>query len=690
MKSNLRFISNLLLLSFLFQQVSYAAGDSKPEPFNLFQKPQVHFKLPESIASFEDSWLSAGQGQTKNVIARERSERSNLTSNSEDQIASSPLASRNDKLIYLIQDAHTNESGQLNLAKTLDLLLKEEKDLKYIFVEAGTGDDSLSVLRQHATLSDRKRVADTYLKKGILHGEEYLDLTSEKDFKVWGVEDMNLYEKTLEAYKHVFKDREKFELYLKKIEQAVSTLKPRIFNAALLSFDEKQAKFSKEDLSLTDYFQLLTQEAQARQISLEFYPHLKALGKLKEKEESLDFKKANEEQIEAIRSLSAQDQKELLDLSQKEKSPFKLSNNDHKEDKAYYTILEEKLLSNVIARSEATKQSLLSQIASSPSAPRNDTVFPSTPRSDYKELFKYFDYLKEAKQLNPKNILIEQKTLETQLLDTLSKTQDEKNLLKCQQALRHFQKLFNLTLTPEEFNDYQSLTGQDWSLRAPQGRSNLINSTLNQIASSPSAPRNDASGSFTIVHLTGFLNKKIMDLKQYYERASFLEEGFDAMVKNAETFYTLTKDRDEAFLNNMFSKMTQESQTKAVLITGGYHTPNLKSLLKQKNISYISITPQVLHETNQKRYEKLLLNQKIDPGLLQPSETTSTPLSSSRHLSRTIMVVDSPEVLSKIVGEGLQITMPPQTLFPSKGFRPVIGGPTIALQPPAGRARAGA
>src|SRR3989338_11644863 len=47
----------------------------------------------------------------------------------------------------------------------------------------------------------------------------------------------------------------------------------------------------------------------------------------------------------------------------------------------------------------------------------------------------------------------------------------------------------------------------------------------------------------------------------------------------------------------------------AVLITGGYHAPNLKNLLKQKNISYVSITPQVYQETNQKRYERLLLGE---------------------------------------------------------------------------------
>src|ERR1700690_2276865 len=140
MRLKLRLVSIALLVSFFFQQVSYAAGDLKPQEFDLFQKPLVHIKLPESVAAIEDAWNAQDLGDKRQ-------------------------ATSDKKLIYLLQDAHTNESGQINLSKTLDILLKEEKDLKYIFVEAGQGDDSLSLLRKYTTLQDRKRVAEEYLKK---------------------------------------------------------------------------------------------------------------------------------------------------------------------------------------------------------------------------------------------------------------------------------------------------------------------------------------------------------------------------------------------------------------------------------------------------------------------------------------------------------------------------------------------
>jgi hypothetical protein len=55
MKLKLRFISSFLLISFFVQQISFAA-EIKSEDFNLFQKPQVHIKFPESVATLEDAW----------------------------------------------------------------------------------------------------------------------------------------------------------------------------------------------------------------------------------------------------------------------------------------------------------------------------------------------------------------------------------------------------------------------------------------------------------------------------------------------------------------------------------------------------------------------------------------------------------------------------------------------------------
>ena len=438
----LKAVSLLLVVSFLTEQLSFAAEEIKPLALNLFEKPSISLKFPDSVAQIEDTYEAGG------------------------------------KLVYLIQDAHTNESGQLNLSKVLDTLLSQDKQLKYIFSEAGVGNNSLSFLRGRVgngrDRSLRIQVANKYLKQGILHGSEYLDLTSDHKFTLWGVENPKLYIQALESYKKVAKDRERYEAYLKKIDQTISTLKPRIYNPNLLDLDTLHEKFLKEEISLTAYGDTLLNMSQRTghvhqhvPAASTFYPHLTALKDLKALESTINFTKANEEQIKAILSLSKEDQEELLSYKNgrpQGDAPTVLSSQDHKEERAFYSLLEEKLLGHVNLR-----------------VPSSGTCKLTCPN-----LTLYFQYLKKAKVLDPKSILKEQSLLEEEVYDQLAKTNDERWLVRCSKQLKSLKKLLNLTMTPEEYKTYKEEP-------------------------------------LTITSLTGFLNKKIMDLHNFYERATFLE-----------------------------------------------------------------------------------------------------------------------------------------------------------------------
>ena len=261
----LRTISFILLQSFILQQISWADVIS-PAKKDVFVKPGVSFVLPESVASIEDVY------QAPNVIASEAKQ-------SMAEIASSTSSPRNDnrKTIYLLQDAHTNESGQLNLSKALDLILKKEPSLKYVFTEAGVDDNSLSFLRPYKTLPERQKLALSYVKKGLLHGAEHLDLTSNHDFILWGVESPELYTQALNDYKAVVSERDRFDLYLKKIDSTLTTLKARLLNPSLSSFDREMNAFQKEEITLTQYFGVLLRESTLQNLDLNQYPHLKSL-----------------------------------------------------------------------------------------------------------------------------------------------------------------------------------------------------------------------------------------------------------------------------------------------------------------------------------------------------------------------------------------------------------------------------
>jgi len=543
----IKLIASTVLFAFTLQQCVYAAPEViKPLHLNLFQKPLVDFKIPESIATIEDSWHPSLRGARQAFVAG-------------DVAIPQQKDHSTKKTIYLIQDAHTNESGQINISKTLDHILKQEPSITHIFLEAGYGDESLGFLRDLVPLDERKRVGMSFLRKGKLQGSEYFNLTKNHNITLYGVEDLNLYKEAWDSYKHITKQRAKFKTYLTKIKTTIKTLKPKIYNPQLLQLDQKHQSFLKEEMPLTEWIEVILRsrlprrqagaagdEESPRKSSYKLFPHIQQLTSLKTLESSINFEQANNELLSlrgARQELLAGD----VAISQN-KTVSKLSSKDPKEQLGYFLSIEDKVL---------------------------------TP-----ELMKYIQYLKTFSKLNPKKILEEQASLELRTFNQLARTEDENNLITVSRNLRLLDKLFNLQITPEEYQAY------------------LKNKKTHNIT-----------------FITGFLNKKIMDQRKYYERALFLEEGYEDLIKEIEHFYNLTYLRDKAFLENMFKVMTQD---KAILITGGYHTPNLKSLLKNQNISFISITPQVTHETNHQRYERILLSQNIDTFY-----TTDTKIASS-------------------------------------------------------------
>jgi len=236
-----KIISLILVNAFLLQQIIFAApGVIKPISFNVLQKPHVSFKLPKSVASLEDTYKARHP---------ERSEGSQKT-------------------IILIQDAHTNDSGQINVSKTLDLILQKEQGIKSVYLEAGQGNESLSFVRDLVSLNKRKRIGMSFLRKGMLQGSEYMDLTTRHDITLWGVEDMSLYKKAWDSYKTINQKKDKFQHYLKKIRSTINTLKPKIYNPQLLSFDNDYQSYLKEQISLTLYFDILQKQAKRQRIPL--------------------------------------------------------------------------------------------------------------------------------------------------------------------------------------------------------------------------------------------------------------------------------------------------------------------------------------------------------------------------------------------------------------------------------------
>ncbi len=637
----IRHISSVLVAAFLFQDLSYANPEVLKEAF-LFPSGLPKLNIPSSIATIEDSWKAPRRHSEPIRYAQGK-----LREESKKRDPSTTASSQDDILIYLIQDAHTNESAQRNIAKTIDLVLEQSKhQTPFVFLEAGFGDSSLSPLRQYGTVKQRQAIAEKYLKRGYIQGPDYLDLTSDKPFTLWGVEDKELYWKALGHYRYLKDNRPDIHNYLDRVRRTIRTLKPKLYNPSLYLLDEKREEFLKQNLSMTEYMDILLQEQKKLKLPEDLFPNLLKLKAIKQKEQAINFEEASKEQLTAIESLSPEDQtvlKEALN-SKGNQTLFLLDSGEHKEEKGFYALLEEKLKDRWASESTGDAEAGRPIRSQRSAVTRERMGLPQRqdPSVRLPNLYDYFSYLHEVKKLDLKALLKEKDDLETILYNLLARSQDERQLVLADKSLGTLKKLFDLTLLSED---------------------------LMAIESDPQA--------FDIVRITGFLNKKIMDLKSYYEDALFLEKDYGEYYRQALEFYRLAKERDQAFIENTLKKLNEEalsgkrqaiSNPTAILVTGGFHTDHLKTLLKEQNISYLSITPQVLKETNMKRYEELLLGQQKETSNIETKEKpVHIGLPSARALVLTLPHGPSLSVYRELKSEamGLGARAANRPIYPS-------------------------
>ena len=78
----------------------------------------------------------------------------------------------------------------------------------------------------------------------------------------------------------------------------------------------------------------------------------------------------------------------------------------------------------------------------------------------------------------------------------------------------------------------------------------------------------------------GFLNRQIHELDQFYDKAPIRDRLFEKVLGDALNFYKLAERRDQIFLGLMRRHMRNQSESTAILVTGGYHSSNIKRLLR--------------------------------------------------------------------------------------------------------------
>jgi len=322
--------------------------------------------------------------------------------------------------IIQIQDAHCNYEAQKNLATILEYLIKE-KNVKLVLVEGGSGNVTLSFLRAYAEKKDRELIADKYLRSGKISGEEYLDIVSDYNFELYGIENPTLYESNLDSFLNIESYRDNALKDIAGLRKIVEALKPRVYSSELRDFEDKETKYENKEVSLANYAAYIKEKALEKELGMDDYQQivffLKSLGLEKE----LDFKEAEKQRGIFIKDLAGKmaesEVKELIARTQEFKAQKILSSE-------YYGFL------------------------------KNKAEGKLDLRQDYPQLASYMSYAELGPQIKPEALLEELRLLSGKLKDIIFVSADEKELYRVSAGLFTLEHFLKLDLTPRDYDEF--------------------------------------------------------------------------------------------------------------------------------------------------------------------------------------------------------------------------------------------
>ncbi|MCJ7646695.1 hypothetical protein MUO65_07330, partial [bacterium] len=564
--------------------------------------------------------------------------------------ASANKAQRLDnRLIIHIQDAHSSPDAQLNSANILKYLQKgvaAEANLPLLIcVEGSSGLVDTTLFSSFPEKKIKDEVASEFLKEGKITGEEYFAII--KDDKapvvnIYGVEDKRAYEKNLKAFEEGLSSGEKVRNYFQKVREEINPLKARLYNKRLKDLESKIEAYQKKRIPLIEYCQYLhrlldnagsmnrtptgdvgatfmaperntgdvgatfmtperntgdvgatfmTPERNTGDVGATFmtpddaplplgervrvrgkYPNFELFVEASKFEEKIDFSSVDSERSKYIKELSEK-------LTNEELSDLLIVSLDYRLGKVtsgeYYSYLQS-LSSRMGKGVRSEDPRILTELVTSKEG-----------KNEYPNLNLYIKYNKLYDRIDQNKLFSEIGELEEELKEKLCETQEEKKLVKLSRMLGVLEDLASLKISNEDLAYYYRHRGEinpemfsPSPLPLPLGE--RIKGEGNVAAERSSAKEGKTSA------------LPLQEEDVAAERSSAKEsKAFALPLQKQEEFYKVALNRNQALVNNTISRMEKEGVRVAVLVAGGFHTVGITELLRERNISYVVVTPRL-------------------------------------------------------------------------------------------------
>jgi len=162
---------------------------------------------------------------------------------------------------------------------------------------------------------------------------------------------------------------------------------------------------------------------------------------------------------------------------------------------------------------------------------------------------EYTSYVLASDAIKADDLLSKVEEFSIDILLSRADSPEEKRLIRESRRLYLVKRLIEFTLTPDEWDEYKT-TVPSSSFLVPGP--NSLNS------------RNQEPGTRNVFNLGAF-----------------------------ESFYREAEVRSERMAENLFSVMPTRQDKMAVLFTGGFHTPQITRILRERGMSYMVVSPKI-------------------------------------------------------------------------------------------------
>jgi DNA-directed RNA polymerase specialized sigma24 family protein/adenylate kinase family enzyme/8-oxo-dGTP pyrophosphatase MutT (NUDIX family) len=405
-----------------------------------------------------------------------------------------PSSGNSDRTILHVQDVHMNPEAQKNISRVLQRLFNADI-VDLVALEGAFSPLDLATIRKFPNKNSVHKVGDYLLREHKISGPIHAAFTSPATIPpVVGIDDKQHYNANVNAVRQSFPLKKKCKKRLEIVERELLDQKLKTFSPELTAFEAAVHAYRKGEMSMGDYVQLLAQNVP--DVSLDVETFLQTI-KL---ETEMNMAQVEHERAilikELIRSLSDNQTQALAGMSH----AFRMGQLNHAD---FYSYL------------------------------RDLCDGAGVNFSRFQEMMQYIQYVLLAESIDGAALSHELAEVESQIFNSLAKTEKEKGLISDVRWTYLVGKLIDFSLTVEEWGEYRSLP----SVQAAK------------------LPR-----------------KTLASFEKFYEEAEL---------------------RDRKMAVNLQHAMKEMDAKVAVLVTGGFHTAGIKALSHNAGFTVVTYTPKI-------------------------------------------------------------------------------------------------